>query len=176
MGFQPVGVQLVLVQTSPNDRLLWVLDNRGGVHVRTGLSHQMPVGTNWEPVPGRSRGYWGHSLTGVMVKGQWSDCVCLSGLAVSHLVLSSRTVWVRCPNGEIARRYGVSERNPAGDYWKKIPGTAHWLTGETGRATGPSVTQSASPVHHCVSLVCLSVHLSCLTHLFQRRPTTTYGQ
>lgn len=98
---QPVGVQLVSVQTSPNDRLLWVLDNRGGVYVRTGLSHQMPVGTDWEPVP---------------------------GLAVSHLVLSSRTVWVRCPNGEVARRYGVSERNPAGDYWKKIPGSAHWLT------------------------------------------------
>lgn len=72
-----------------------------------------------------------------------------SGLAVSHLVLSSRTVWVRCPNGEVARRYGVSERNPAGDYWKKIPGSAHWLTGETEGDTGGldwSVCPSVSPV------------------------------
>ncbi|XP_059208649.1 tectonin beta-propeller repeat-containing protein 2 [Centropristis striata] len=98
---QPIGVQLVSIQTSPNDRLLWALDNRGSVFVRTGLSDEMPVGTDWELVP---------------------------GLAVSQLVLSCRTVWVRCVNGDVARRYGVSDRNPAGDYWKKIPGNTHWLT------------------------------------------------
>ncbi|XP_029900840.1 tectonin beta-propeller repeat-containing protein 2 isoform X2 [Myripristis murdjan] len=98
---QPVGVQLVSIRTSPNDRLLWAQDNRGCVFVRTGLSDEMPVGTDWELVP---------------------------GLAVSQLVLSSRTVWVRCLNGDVARRYGVSDRNPAGDYWKKIPGSANWLT------------------------------------------------
>ncbi|XP_028994773.1 tectonin beta-propeller repeat-containing protein 2 isoform X2 [Betta splendens] len=98
---QPIGVQLVSVQTSPNDRLLWALDNRGTVFVRTGLSEEMPVGTDWELVP---------------------------GLAVNQLVLSCRTVWVRCVNGDLARRYGVSDRNPAGDYWKKIPGNANWLT------------------------------------------------
>ncbi|XP_034530211.1 tectonin beta-propeller repeat-containing protein 2 [Notolabrus celidotus] len=98
---QPIGVQLVSIQTSPNDRLLWALDNRGSVFVRTGLSDEMPVGTDWELVP---------------------------GLAVSQLVLSSRTVWVRCVNGDLARRYGVSDRNPAGDYWKKIPGNANWFT------------------------------------------------
>uniref|UniRef100_A0A671YK70 Tectonin beta-propeller repeat containing 2 n=1 Tax=Sparus aurata TaxID=8175 RepID=A0A671YK70_SPAAU len=98
---QPIGVQLVSIQTSPNDRLLWALDNRGSVFVRTGLSDEMPVGTDWELVP---------------------------GLSVSQLVLSSRTVWVRCVNGDLARRYGVSDRNPAGDYWKKIPGHANWLT------------------------------------------------
>ncbi|KAM6969632.1 tectonin beta-propeller repeat-containing protein 2 [Tautogolabrus adspersus] len=98
---QPLGVQLLSIQTSPNDRLLWALDNRGSVFVRTGLSDEMPVGTDWELVP---------------------------GLAVSQLVLSSRTVWVRCVNGDLARRYGVSDRNPAGDYWKKIPGNANWFT------------------------------------------------
>ncbi|XP_072221896.1 tectonin beta-propeller repeat-containing protein 2 isoform X2 [Leuresthes tenuis] len=98
---QPIGVQLVSVQTSPNDRLLWALDNRGSVFVRTGLSDEMPVGTGWELIP---------------------------GLAVSQLVLSSRTVWVRCVNGDLARRYGISDKNPAGDYWKKIPGNANWFT------------------------------------------------
>ncbi|XP_034432096.1 tectonin beta-propeller repeat-containing protein 2 isoform X5 [Hippoglossus hippoglossus] len=101
MSLQPIGVQLVSVQTSPNDRLLWAVDNRGTVFVRTGLSDEMPVGTDWELVP---------------------------GLAVSQLVLSCRTVWVRCVNGDLARRYGVADRNPAGDYWKKIPGNANWLT------------------------------------------------
>ncbi|XP_041827320.1 tectonin beta-propeller repeat-containing protein 2 [Melanotaenia boesemani] len=98
---QPIGVQLVSIQTSPNDRLLWALDNRGSVFVRTGLSDEMPVGTGWDLVP---------------------------GLAVNQLVLSCRTVWVRCINGDLARRYGVSDRNPAGDYWKKIPGNANWFT------------------------------------------------
>ncbi|KAG7277748.1 hypothetical protein CRUP_023036 [Coryphaenoides rupestris] len=76
---QPVGVQLVSIHSSPNDRQLWALDNRGSVHVRTGLNEEMPVGTDWEQVP---------------------------GLAASQLVLSVRTVWVRCPNGEIARPGG----------------------------------------------------------------------
>ncbi|XP_077394858.1 tectonin beta-propeller repeat-containing protein 2 isoform X4 [Festucalex cinctus] len=98
---QPVGVQLISIETSPNDHHLWAVDNRGVVFVRTGLSDEMPVGTNWELVP---------------------------GLTVSQLVLSCRTVWVRCVNGDLARRYGVSDRNPAGDYWKKIPGIANWLT------------------------------------------------
>lgn len=52
MSLQPIGVQLVSIQTSPNDRLLWALDNRGSVFVRAGLSDEMPVGTDWELVPG----------------------------------------------------------------------------------------------------------------------------
>ncbi|XP_046901020.1 tectonin beta-propeller repeat-containing protein 2 [Hypomesus transpacificus] len=98
---QPVGVHLVSVHTSPNDRMLWALDNRGNVHVRTAISEEMPVGTDWEHIP---------------------------GLQASQLVLSLRTVWVRCPNGEVARRYGITDKNPAGDYWKKIPGVVHCFT------------------------------------------------
>uniref|UniRef100_A0A1A7X3G9 Tectonin beta-propeller repeat containing 2 n=1 Tax=Iconisemion striatum TaxID=60296 RepID=A0A1A7X3G9_9TELE len=98
---QPIGLQLVSIQTSPNDRLLWALDNKGSVFVRTGLCDEMPVGTNWDNVP---------------------------GLAVCQLVVSCQTVWVRCVNGDLARRYGISEKNPAGDYWKKIPGNVIWFT------------------------------------------------
>lgn len=58
--------------------------------------------------------------------------VCLPvGLQASQLAVGMRTVWVRCPNGEVARRYGITDKNPAGDYWKKIPGLVSWLTGET---------------------------------------------
>lgn len=98
---QPVGVQLVSIQTSPCDRSLWAVDNRGAVFVRTGLSEEMPVGTEWEHVP---------------------------GLVVSQVLLGLDSVWVRCVNGDVARRYGVSERYPAGDYWKRIPGTSSCLT------------------------------------------------
>lgn len=97
---QPAGHYLVKIQTSPNDRMLWALDNRGNVLVRIGITEEMPVGTAWEHIP---------------------------GLQACQLVLSMRTAWVRLANGQVARRYGITEKNPAGDYWKKIPGLASCL-------------------------------------------------
>ncbi|XP_043930469.1 tectonin beta-propeller repeat-containing protein 2 [Protopterus annectens] len=97
----PIGMHLVSLHSSPNDRMLWTIDNKGNVHVRLGITDEMPVGTNWEQVP---------------------------GLQASQLTVSSRTVWVRCPNGDIARRYGITDKNPAGDYWKKVPGNMTCLT------------------------------------------------
>uniref|UniRef100_H0UTE8 Tectonin beta-propeller repeat containing 2 n=1 Tax=Cavia porcellus TaxID=10141 RepID=H0UTE8_CAVPO len=98
---QPTGVTLVSVYASPNDQMLWALDSRWNVHVRTGITEEMPVGTSWEHVP---------------------------GLQACQLALSTRTVWARCPNGDLARRYGITDKNPAGDYWKKIPGNVLCFT------------------------------------------------
>ncbi|XP_033047106.1 tectonin beta-propeller repeat-containing protein 2 isoform X4 [Trachypithecus francoisi] len=98
---QPAGVNLVSVHSSPNDQMLWALDSRWNVHVRTGITEEMPVGTAWEHVP---------------------------GLQACQLALSTRTVWARCPNGDLARRYGITDKNPAGDYWKKIPGSVACCT------------------------------------------------
>nr|XP_019602748.1 PREDICTED: tectonin beta-propeller repeat-containing protein 2 [Rhinolophus sinicus]XP_019602749.1 PREDICTED: tectonin beta-propeller repeat-containing protein 2 [Rhinolophus sinicus] len=98
---QPAGVTLVSVHSSPNDQMLWALDSRWNVHVRLGITEEMPVGTAWEHVP---------------------------GLQACQLALSPRAVWARCPNGDLARRYGITDKNPAGDYWKKTPGTATCLT------------------------------------------------
>ncbi|XP_014646045.1 PREDICTED: tectonin beta-propeller repeat-containing protein 2 isoform X2 [Ceratotherium simum simum] len=98
---QPAGVTLVSVHSSPNDQMLWALDSRWNVHVRTGITEEMPVGTDWEHVP---------------------------GLQACQLALSTRTIWARCPNGDLARRYGVTDKNPAGDYWKKIPGNVTCFT------------------------------------------------
>nr|XP_003408907.1 tectonin beta-propeller repeat-containing protein 2 isoform X1 [Loxodonta africana] len=98
---QPAGVILVSVHSSPNDQMLWAIDSKWNVHVRTGITEEMPVGTDWEHVP---------------------------GLQACQLALSVRTVWARCPNGDLARRYGVTDKNPAGDYWKKIPGNMSCVT------------------------------------------------
>ncbi|XP_062037153.1 tectonin beta-propeller repeat-containing protein 2 isoform X7 [Lepus europaeus] len=98
---QPAGVTLVSVHSSPNDQMLWALDSRWNVHVRVGITEEMPVGTDWEHVP---------------------------GLQACQLALSTRTVWARCPNGDLARRYGITDKNPAGDYWKKIPGNMACVT------------------------------------------------
>lgn len=98
---QPVGINLISVYSSPNDNMLWTLDNKCNVYVRIGITDEMPVGIDWEHVP---------------------------GLQACQLVVSARTVWALCPNGDIARRYGITEKNAAGDYWKKIPGNMSWLT------------------------------------------------
>ncbi|XP_023374638.1 tectonin beta-propeller repeat-containing protein 2 [Otolemur garnettii] len=110
---QPAGVTLVSVHSSPNDQMLWALDSRWNVHVRVGITEEMPVGTDWEHVP---------------------------GLQACQLALSTRTVWARCPNGDLARRYGITDKNPAGDYWKKIPGNVSCFTVTTSDelwAVGP---------------------------------------
>ncbi|XP_075782654.1 tectonin beta-propeller repeat-containing protein 2 isoform X2 [Pelodiscus sinensis] len=100
-GNKPVGLNLVSVHSSPNDQMLWAIDSKWNVHVRIGITEEMPVGTDWEHVP---------------------------GLQACHLAISTRTVWARCPNGDVARRYGITDKNPAGDYWKKIPGSVSCLT------------------------------------------------
>ena len=73
-----------------------------------------------------------------------SHMLCLpAGLQACQLALSARTVWARCPNGDLARRYGVTDKNPAGDYWKKIPGNVTcvtgrcWVPGHRGWCRGP---------------------------------------
>ncbi|KAM6359390.1 tectonin beta-propeller repeat-containing protein 2 isoform 2-T8 [Alca torda] len=98
---QPVGINLVSIHSSPNDQMLWAIDSKWNVHVRVGITDEMPVGTDWEHVP---------------------------GLQACQLAISTRTVWARCPNGDVARRYGITDKNPAGDYWKKIPGNVSRLT------------------------------------------------
>lgn len=61
-----------------------------------------------------------------------------AGLQACQLALSTRTVWARCPNGDLARRYGVTDKRPAGDYWKKVPGNVTCFTGRC-RARGCTV-------------------------------------
>ncbi|KAB0369242.1 hypothetical protein FD755_019247 [Muntiacus reevesi] len=89
---------------------VWACDSRGGVYFRVGTqplnpSLMLPAWIAIEPPVQVSR-----------------------GLQACQLALSARTVWARCPNGDLARRYGVSEKNPAGDYWKKIPGNVACVT------------------------------------------------
>ncbi|XP_065541300.1 tectonin beta-propeller repeat-containing protein 2 isoform X1 [Lathamus discolor] len=98
---QQVGINLISIHSSPNDQMLWAIDSKWNVHVRVGITDEMPVGTDWEHVP---------------------------GLQACQLAISTRTVWARCPNGDVARRYGITDKNPAGDYWKKIPGNVSRLT------------------------------------------------
>ncbi|EDL18650.1 mCG14927 [Mus musculus] len=108
---QLAGVTLVSVHSSPNDQMLWALDSRWNVHVRTGITEEMPVGDR----------------LGACARGELIPTL-PTGLQACQLALSTRTVWARCPNGDLARRYGITDKNPAGDYWKKIPGSVSCFT------------------------------------------------
>lgn len=70
-----------------------------------------------------------------------TPCWC-AGLQACQLALSTRTVWARCPNGDLARRYGVTDKNPAGDYWKKIPGNVTCFTGKCWTLRGSGLRSS----------------------------------
>lgn len=63
-------------------------------------------------------------------EGSFPSCVFGLGLQACQLAISTRAVWARCPDGDVARRYGITDKNPAGDYWKKIPGNVSCLTGK----------------------------------------------
>lgn len=46
---------MVSIHSSPNDQMLWAIDSKWNVHVRVGITDEMPVGTDWEHVPGKSQ-------------------------------------------------------------------------------------------------------------------------
>lgn len=35
--------------------MLWAIDSKWNVHVRIGITDEMPVGTEWEHVPGKNQ-------------------------------------------------------------------------------------------------------------------------
>lgn len=46
---------MVSIHSSPNDQMLWAIDSKWNVHVRVGITEEMPVGTDWEHVPGKTK-------------------------------------------------------------------------------------------------------------------------
>ena len=51
------------------------------------------------------------------------------GTLATQLSLSNHYVWALSPAGEILCRYGVTEDNVTGDYWKKMPGNFTYISG-----------------------------------------------
>lgn len=95
-GEPSMGCRFVKVAVSPDDAIVWALDDRFNVYARRNVAPNFQVGTSWELVPGTP------------VKD-----ICIS---LGHMV------WAVCANGDIACRYGVTESYPLGNYWKKVPG------------------------------------------------------
>lgn len=82
---------------------MWALDDKCNVYVREGVSNNFPIGTKWILVP---------------------------ELQAKELGISRSAIWLLKHSGKIFRRFGVSEKNPCGDYWKQIPGNMDCLSGK----------------------------------------------
>ncbi|XP_063692542.1 tectonin beta-propeller repeat-containing protein 2-like [Bolinopsis microptera] len=82
-------------EVSSAGSLVWGVDGRNSVYVRTGVSYSLPVGSDWEQVPG---------LQCLHVRAAHEGVVALS--TSQHLVY----------------RYGACPTLPAGNYWRKVPG------------------------------------------------------
>lgn len=52
-----------------------------------------------------------------------------TGTLATQLTVSDTCVWALNPNGEILCRYGISLKNPTGDYWRKVPGVFYQISG-----------------------------------------------
>lgn len=84
--------------------MVWALDNKNNVYVRQAVFPDFPLGTSWVHVP---------------------------GVQAVNLSLSSSAVWALTPSGEMFRRCGINNVNFAGDCWKKLPGSATYITGKS---------------------------------------------
>ena len=97
---------LLKIAVSPDDWLVWACDENYNVYVRTGVTVDFPVGRKWEPIPGEH---------------------------VKELCASNEKVYALSQSGELLCRYGISEKNVQGNYWRKMPGKYEHITvGEFG--------------------------------------------
>ena len=82
-------------EVSAAGSLVWAVDVRNSVYVRTGVSYSLPVGNSWEHVPG---------LQCVHVRAAQEGVVALS------------------TSQSLVYRHGTCPTLPAGNYWRKVPG------------------------------------------------------
>ena len=103
------------IVVSPDDWLVWILDQNGCPYARKGVTPHFPVGRYWEPVKGEK---------------------------IKALAAGSSKIFAISANGDLLRRKPITEGLPAGIYWRKLPGKFDilsasplgdlWLIGEKG--------------------------------------------
>ena len=97
---------LQMIAVSSNDWLVWACDKKGNVYARTGITTDIPIGQKWELIPERQ---------------------------VRELCADTEKIYALTTNGELICRYGISNANVQGDYWRKMPGKyEHVAVGEFG--------------------------------------------
>ena len=97
---------LYRITVSPDDWLVWACSENYNVYVRTAVTQDFPVGTAWELVQGER---------------------------AKELCASSGKVYALTPGGDLLCRFGITESNLQGNYWRRMPGKyAHISTSPSG--------------------------------------------
>lgn len=94
-GCDVPGHVFTQIECGLSDSSIWAIDNCSEVYIRTGVSVNMPVGEEWELVPGSH---------------------------ARQICISNHTVWGLRIGGNLIKRFGISDRNQMGNYWKKVRG------------------------------------------------------
>ena len=97
---------LLQIAVSPNDWLVWACDESHSVYVRSGVTVDFPVGRKWVKILKQK---------------------------LKELAATSDRIYGLTPSGELVCRYGISENNVQGSFWRKLPGKyEHITTGAFG--------------------------------------------
>ncbi len=97
---------LLQISVCPDNWLVWARDEKFNCYVRTGVTHDFPIGRKWEVVPNEQ---------------------------IKELCVTNDHVYGLTPSGELLCRYGVSEENVQGNYWRRMPGRyEHLAAGQFG--------------------------------------------
>ena len=97
---------LAQISVSTNDWLVWACDTNCNVYARTGVTQDFPVGNAWMLVPDER---------------------------VKEVCATEGKVYALTPTGSLLCRYGISETNVQGYYWRRLPGKfAHIAVSSTG--------------------------------------------
>lgn len=97
---------LLQIAVSPDDCLVWACDEGHSVYVRSGVTVDFPVGRKW---------------------------VKIFKQKIKELAATSDRIYGLTPSGELMCRYGISENNVQGSFWRKLPGKyEHITTGAFG--------------------------------------------
>ena len=97
---------LLRITVSPDDWLVWACGENYNVYVRIAVTQGFPVGTAWELVQSER---------------------------AKELCASSGKVYALTPSGELLCRFGITESNLQGNYWRRMPGKyAHITTSPSG--------------------------------------------
>lgn len=99
-------VSLLQIAVCPDDWLVWACDEDYNVYVRSGVTVDFPVGRKWLRIPKQK---------------------------IKELAATSDRMYGLTPDGELMCRYGISENNLHGSFWRKLPGKYdHITTGAFG--------------------------------------------
>lgn len=91
----------IKIAVCPDNWLVWACDEKHNAYARIGVTHDFPIGRAWEPIPCEQ---------------------------IKEVCATNDKVYGLTPSGDLLCRYGISEENVQGNYWRRMPGRYEHIT------------------------------------------------